>query len=225
MSFKSVNPQLAANTDRRKVTREMRQHVASQERRIAAAQAEPKKEEGPSLADPDIRAKWKIELTFGKNRTSQGPNAVGIQVWESGKHFHGGGDALAFFCKDNRDGQDSGCWGVIPQDNINKAGIAYCPNCQLAINAELLTNMKRGLVTTQALVDEVERLFRQLGSNADIYVKYHKLDARYIAMERAKGPHVAARLKGMHIYPLKNILKDTASGASLAGRFKAFLTS
>jgi hypothetical protein len=44
-------------------------------------------------------------------------------------------------------------------------------------------------------------------------------------MEQAKGPEAAARLKGMHIYPLKNILKDTAHGADLTKRFLTFLTS
>lgn len=180
----------------------------------------------------EIRAKYKIEITFAgpdprhnyKGRTSSGPNRLGIQLWESGKHFHGGGDELMYWCQDNREGEDAGCWAPISGSNI-VGEVAYCPNCERTVAAELLTNMKIGNVTTQNLAKECVKLFRQLGSNADIYCKYHKSDVHYIAMERAKGPEVAARLKGMHIYPLKNILKDTAFGADITKRFFTFFTS
>lgn len=170
----------------------------------------------------EMRAKFKIEVTFGEGRTSAGPNLVGIQVWESGRRLNGGGDDLAFWCRSIKD--DIGCWGIITSDNI-RGGIAICPSCQKGVNANLLTNMKIGRVTTRNLSADLVKLFRDLGSNADIYLKYHKTDIRFAAMERAKGPAVARRLKGMHIYPLKNILKDTAHGAELSGRFHAFLTS
>jgi hypothetical protein len=229
MAFQTVSEKLARpqQSDTAEVTRAMRRAQRAQERRIAEARAAGtlKDEAIDTIAATTIRAKWKIELTFGPKRTVQGPNAVGIQVWESGKHFHGGGDALAFFCKDNREGHDEGCWGVIPQENINGAGVAFCPSCELTINAELLTNMKRGYVSSQNLAKELAELFRRLDSNADIYIKYHKTDVRYLAMERAKGAAVARRLKGMHIYLLKNIIKDTAAGADLGRRFFAFITS
>jgi hypothetical protein len=180
--------------------------------------------EESGLLVKEIRAKYKIEVTFDAGRTLQGPNVVGIHLWESGKRLHGGGDELMFFCKDSKKGSDLGCWGPISQDNI-KGPIAYCPNCQKALNADRLTDMKIGKVTSQNLAIELAKLFRQLGSNADIYIKYHKTDVRYAAMEKAKGPDVAARLKGMHIYPLKNILKDTSAGADIVKRFHAFITS
>jgi hypothetical protein len=93
------------------------------------------------------------------------------------------------------------------------------------VNAEMLTSMKIGRVTMTNLAAELVALFHQLGSSADIYLKYSKTDVRYIALERAKGPEVARRLKGLAIYPLKNILKDTSNGADLGKRFFAFLTS
>jgi hypothetical protein len=174
--------------------------------------------------DGQVRAKYKIEVTFGPQRTTQGPNMVGIQLWESGKHFHGGGDELMYWCKDNREGHDEGCWAPIPGQNI-KSGIAFCSNCQRTVNADLLTNMKIGRVSTRTLAKDLALLFRQLGTNADIFIKYHYSDPRYRAMAKERGEKVAKRLKGMHIYPLKNILKDTSAGADLAGRFFAFLTS
>jgi len=174
--------------------------------------------------DGKIRARYKIEVTFGPYRTTAGPNLVGVQLWESGKHFHGGGDELMYWCKDNREGHDEGCWAPISGQNL-KAGFAFCSNCQRTVNADLLTNMKVGRVTTKNLSEELVKLFRQLNSSADIYLKFHQTDIRFQAMERSKGPAVARRLKGMHIYPLKNILTDTMHGADLGKRFYAFLTS
>jgi hypothetical protein len=75
------------------------------------------------------------------------------------------------------------------------------------------------------LAKELTKIFHSLGGNADVYLKFHKTDVRYLALERDKGPDVARRLKGLAIYPLRNILKDTAAGADLTSRFKAFITS
>lgn len=169
-----------------------------------------------------IRAKFKIEVTFGAGRTTVGPNLVGIQVWESGKRLNGGGDDLAFWCQSTE--TNEGCWAIITSDNV-RGGIGLCPSCKRAVNADLLTNMRIGRVSTKNLSNDLEKIFRDLGSNADIYLKYHQTDMRYLAMERAKGNNVAKRLKGMHIYPLRNILSDTAHGAAVAGRFHSFLTS
>jgi hypothetical protein len=172
----------------------------------------------------EVVAKYKVEVTFVKNRTLTGLNHVGIQIWESGKRFHGGGDELMFWCKDNRDGHDEGCWSPIPGEFI-QGEIACCPSCKRVINAELLTNMMIGNVYMDVLAKQLAKVFRSLSSNADIYLKFHKTDVRYIAMERAKGPDVARRLKGMSIYPLKNIIKDTENGSDLLRRFKAFITA
>lgn len=192
---------------------------------IERAKTKPLDQEVVQVFEGEVRARWKIEVTFVKNRSLVKLNHCGIQVWESGKHFHGGGDSLAFFCKDNRKGHDEGCWGVIPQDNVAPNGVAYCPSCKAAINANHLTNMKLGVVYLDGLAKELAALFRKLGSNADIVIKYHRTDVRYAALEKAKGPDVARKLKGMHIYPLKNIIKDTSAGATLEGRMKAFITS
>lgn len=173
------------------------------------------------LKDP-LKAKYKIEVTFGPKRTIPGPNLLGIQVWESGKHMNGGGDDLAFWCQSTK--TNEGCWGIITSDNI-RGGAAVCPSCQRMVNADLLVNMKIGKITTQALAATLERHFRALGSSADIYLKYDRQDIRTLAMERQKGRDVARRLKGMHIYPLKNILRDTQHGADLTKRIHAFLTS
>jgi hypothetical protein len=192
-------------------------------RRRESLRREKKTDEELDTKLGEVRAKYKIEVTFIQGRTVQGPNKLGIQIWESGKRFHGGGDELMYWCKDNRQGNNDGCWSPIGSDFIGE--VTVCPNCKKTWNPEYLTMMRIGNVTSQNLAKELATIFRQLSSNADIYLKFHRTDIHYIAMEREKGPDVAKRLKGMHIYPLKNILKDTAAGADLAKRFFAFVTS
>lgn len=173
-------------------------------------------------AKPEIRAKYKIEVMFEKDRTTLGPNLLGIQLWESGRMFHGGGDQLMYWCMDTE--TNMGCKAPISGDFI-QGDIIFCPSCQRTILGPRSTNMRVLRVTTKVLAEELASLFVTLGHNADIYLKYHKTDVHYLAMEKAKGNTTAKRLKGMHIYPLKNILKDTANGAEISGRFFAFLTS
>lgn len=174
------------------------------------------------MGELTIRAKYKIEVIFGENRTLQGPNIITLKLWESGRRLNGGGDDLAFWCMNEKGTQ--GCGKIITSDHI-KNGIGFCPHCKMGVNARLLVDGRVGVWATKNLSVILEKLFRELDSSADIYVKYHKKDPRFIAMMKADGPETAKRLKGMHIYPLKNILKDTANGSSLSNRFNAFLTS
>jgi hypothetical protein len=185
----------------------------------------------------EIIAKYKIEVRFvnevklegnkrkiTKQRTVNGPNLCGISLWESGRRFHGGGDDLMFWCRDNRPGHNEGCWGHIASDNV-RGPYAYCPHCGKTSVAELLTTTRIFRLSSQALASKIAEMFVRLGHNADIYVKYDKGDPRYETMVRERGWEVANRLKGMHIYLLKNILKDTANGADLTKRIYTFITS
>lgn len=179
------------------------------------------------VVDPVLHAKYKIEVTFTHKRTTKGKNQVGIQVWESGKRFHGGGDQLMFVCTDTteKDPQKAqGCGGFIYADNIHN-GIAFCTHCKRSVVASKLGQLYYMNEPMQRIAERLTELFYKLEAKADILLKFHKSDIRYIAMERAKGPDVARRLKGMAIYPLRNIIKDTAHGADLTKRFKTFITS
>lgn len=170
----------------------------------------------------EIRAKYKIEVMFEKDRTIAGPNLCGIQLWESGLKFHGGGDQLMYWCMDTESNQ--GCKAPFSSDFI--AGpVANCPNCGMTISMVRAANMRVVRLSSKVLAEELAKMFHSVGGNADIYVKFHKTDIHYLAMEKAKGHETAKRLKGMHIYPLKNIIRDTTSGADLVGRIHAFLTA
>lgn len=185
-------------------------------------------------APEDIRARYKIEVRFVnqrdsdgrilRQRTVHGPNLCGVMLWESGKAFHGGGDSKAYWCMDSRPGEKGGCGGVISGEYIT-GGVATCPNCRRTVNSLYLTDMLVFRLSTQKLAERVADMFRKLGNNADVYCKYDKGDPHYLAMARERGWEVANRLKGMAIYPLANILKETANGADLAKRIQAFLSA
>jgi hypothetical protein len=192
-----------------------------------------------------IRAAYKIEVLFGQKRTVQGPNVCLVQLWESGKHFHGGGDALMYVCIDGRKLKASatadiyrglvkapeqfewvgGCGKAIPGSNI-RGGVAMCPSCQRASDARYAAHLLPMTgITSRRLAEVLELIFFQLKSNADIYCKYFRDDIRYQAMQKTYGEEKARMHKGMHIYPLANLLKDTSAGASVQDRIYSFLTA
>jgi hypothetical protein len=176
------------------------------------------------LINGELRAKWKIEVTFMRNRTPKGLNAYGVRIWESGRALNGEGDVLAFWCLNADPDSNEGCRNIISSDFI-KEGVAFCPHCKRTIRADMLTDMVGGNVYMDSLAKYLAGLFRKLNSSADIYLKFHREDIRYVAMVRAKGGEKAEKMKGLHIYPLKNIIKDTSAGADLGKRILAFLSA
>lgn len=232
MTFQEATPKLKgailseADPDYEKKVQQLpaAQRAAIMGAQRAAGQTLAQVTERTGLADDRVIAKYKIEVLFGPKRTTQGPNAVRIALWESGSKLHGGGDASIFWCKDGTKEEGEGCWAPIYPSQV-KGPFAFCLSCNRTINADKLTLHKEGYVTTRFLSTELVKIFRQLGASADIYCKYNADDIHYIAMARQFGEAKAAKLLGLHLYPLKNILKDTSSGADLGQRFFAFLTS
>ncbi len=201
----------------------------AQQAALAAAQKNAKLameevEKSTGIIGDSIIAKYKIEILFGPKRTMTGPNVVRIGLWESGTKLHGGGDASLFFCKDGTVDHGAGCWAPILPRNVRGA-VAYCNACNGAINSSKLTVHKEGYIKTKTLAAEVARLFRTLDNSADLYCKFNRDDIHYISMLRQHGKAKAEKLLGLHIYPLKNMLKDIAAGATVESRVYAFITS
>ncbi len=172
------------------------------------------------IQDAQIRAKYKIEIKFRDDRKMLGDNAIAWQAYESGKHLHGGGDELVYWCISRK--QDGvGCGTPIIGSNIIH-GIALCPGCKHQLNAAMLTSNFVIRMTLKKLAIETAKIWRKLDHSADIYCKYSREDIRYKIMEEKVGADKARQLQGLFIYPYANILKDTASGSSLESRLEAF---
>lgn len=190
-----------------------RAYEASRVRRLDRATEE-------SIASAQIRAKFKIELKFRDDRKLFGDNSIGWQVYESGKHLHGGGDELVYWCISRKD-NGVGCGAPIIGSNIIQ-GVALCGSCHCQVNAAMLTANFVIKMTLRKLAEETAKLWRKLECSADIYCKYNPEDIRYKIMEEKVGSDKARALQGLFIYPLTNILKDTAAGSSLESRLEAF---
>lgn len=223
-SFSESDPRF----DPKNLTDEQRRAFAAGQ--AAAAQLfSPDKEIQHIMSGDDVRAAYKIEIMFGPRRTPAGPNKCLVSIYESGKYFHGGGDDLMFWCKDVTNpkqpwGESPGCGSPIPPGAV-RGGVAYCAHCKRMLNAEKLAHVRFCHYSTKSLARLMNKLWHELKCNADIYCKYDRSDIRVRAQEESIGEEEAWRLRGLFIYPLKNILKDTAAGAAAEKRFYSFLSS
>ena len=188
-------------------------------------------------------AKYKIELHFNKGRTTNGPNVAAISIFQSGCRLNGEGDELVYICSERDKGlalnapgvKDravikgyAGCGKIIEGDRI-RGGVAICTSCvdgkENMIASENLTSTLLVNLTTDKLAVMVADIFRRLDSNADIYIKYHPTDLRVEAMNNVHNLDKGRMLRGLTIYPLANIIKDTLGGASVEKRFKALFSA
>jgi hypothetical protein len=180
-----------------------------------------------------VSARYKIEVQFGKARSTWKPFHGAMSIYLSGTKLNGGGDEKLYLCpRDDCDGI------ILPIDRFveeTKGGQAIarvpCPSCQTMwaendLVGELLFNL---VPKDWALA--VLKMFARLEHNADLYLKYHREDIRYqagIEIARHAGGEMLAKARksrGLHIYPLKNIIKDTGAGAQLYDRILAFINA
>lgn len=210
------------------------------------------------------KARHKIELQFLKARSHRREvsNLFNIQVWESGRRLHGGGDQRMVFC---------GYWpgqGYTGAEECGKPisdghfGVNHlvCPHCNREQFLDEQTKLAhialakkeghdiRGLtrlpivnpllvgkLSSQKLAILLAKIFRDLGSNADIYVKFHPTDIRCRDVPEVKKPDLYEKARrdrtdrkenrGLVNYPLANIIKDVSAGATLEKRLQMLLLS
>ncbi len=187
------------------------------------------------------KADYKIQIWFKSDRSMHSPIAFTLSFWESGKRMHGGGDEMMFICKRNEDAKDvtpfevasvskgkasaRGCGSLIPGEMVLPGGLAVCPHCGVKHKSTEIGDSIFYRATIDNAAKILETWWRKLDGNADIYAKYSPTDPRTKMMYQNYNHIVAREKKGLTIYPLKNILKDTSAGASVFSRFKAFITA
>lgn len=169
-----------------------------------------------------IEATYKIEIQFGKARSGWKPFPGALSVFLSGTKLHGGGDEKLYLCP--RDD----CSGII-YPNERLGATVLCRTCEMMWDENKLVGELLFNLTPQDWARAVYKMFVRLEHKADIYLKYHPEDIRFKAaleMARQRGGeelNKARQTRGLHIYPLKNLIKDTASGAQPYDRFLAFI--
>lgn len=185
------------------------------------------------LADKALKeqgkAKYKVELMFVRARSTWKPTWGAISIWESGAKLHGGGDGAMYFCPGKKLGKND-CEMPIPSYS-NAMGHMVCPHCGSVWDSKAPHNVHIGNYTMRTWAELLYKYYRVLGHDADLYLKHSPDDIRSIAameQERQLGGDLLTRMRNsraLHIYPLANIIKDTAAGADILSRFYAFLTA
>jgi len=183
-----------------------------------------------------LLARYKIQINFGTGRTLRGPNTGVMTFWMNGSRLHGGGDELVHICKEVDHGSEqeefvvgkprdgAGCGSII-EPSFVRAGVAFCSNCQRMIAAHRLTQQIYFRSASRDIAAELVKRFRQFHNSSDIVLKYAEDDIRYMTVVRLLGVDQARKSRGMLVYPLAKIIRDTSTGASLENRFFAMLTS
>jgi len=174
------------------------------------------------LIGTQINARFKIEVQFGKGRSGRKPFPGALSVFLSGEKLHGGGDGKIYLCP------RPDCGSVIyPHERIGEK--VRCRGCDHMWPQQDIIGELFFFLTPPKWAAVIHRMFVKLEHNADIYLKYHPTDIRYqtsMEMSRNRGGEEIAKSRqrrGLHIYPLKNIIKDTSAGAQLYDRFLAFI--
>lgn len=193
------------------------------------------------LLQEEVKAKYKLEIQFGKGRTSRGQPFPGIMsAWLSGSKFHGGGDEKIFECPN----PSCGAW-ILPDQITQRTivqkingreveefkSISICGECGNIWSSEQTTGERLYKLTEQDWAYAILRMFKRLSMDADLYLKFHPTDIRYqsmMEMARNRGGeeiYKARKNRGLHIYPLRNIITDTKHGADLYKRIRAFINA
>jgi hypothetical protein len=185
------------------------------------------------------RADYKIQIWFRSERSMKKPIAYTLSFWESGKRLHGGGDEMMFICRRHEHAPQlsawevdaaklkspRGCDGLIPGGIGGNTGLLVCPHCHARHKPDQVGDSIFYRTTVNQAADVLAKWWRKLGGKADLYAKYNPTDPRSIMMAQNYDYRTAREKKGLTIYPLQNILKDTLAGATLESRFKAFITA
>lgn len=174
------------------------------------------------------KAKYKLEIMFGRDyRTGQAyPGA--LSIWESGAKLHGGGDTKVYECP-GKALKKNDCMGLIP-DASQGYGFLVCPSCKTVWKGGQVHGEVFARLTTEGWATLLYKYWVRLGHNADLYMKRPRRDIRRAAQdeqEKQRGGELLmkSRKRETSIYPLKNIIKDVSAGADPIKRFKAFLSS
>jgi len=195
------------------------------------------------------KAKYKIEVMFSRHRSSLAhkPSPLMLQIWESGKRLHGGGDQKMYWCGYND------CGKPISSDDF-----AYmhtvCRHCQRELFLDpaakgahvsslrkenrrsdglerlpYVVGEKLANLTPPNLAELLVKTWYALEGDADVYLKYSPYEIRYDALHETTADidklEKARVQRQPLIYTLKAIRKDLANGADLKARFLAMITA
>jgi hypothetical protein len=184
----------------------------------------------------ETKAQFRIEVfLMGGPRKTVAVRGV-VAVWTNGGYLHGGGDAAVYLCP--QPVGDHACMAPIDMQFVtsraaSRAGemeqVVVCTKCRRISRTDDLTGQMLYNATTQSWARILTQFFYLLSCSADISLSIERESLQSATqLERTGKPRGSAyaRVTAKRecvTYPLANIIADTASGAGLEQRFRAFL--
>jgi len=178
--------------------------------------------------DPrETKAQFKLELFFaGGPRRMEEVKGVAA-FWTNGGHLNGQGDLSVYLCPQIL---SSGKPCLEPIDvGVSAGGKVVCTRCRRLSTTKALVGQILLKATMQRWATVTTHLFHVLHCNADIRICVERESIQRAAEDefaRDRGGEEyekVAQNREWITYPLANIIKDTASGAGLESRIRAFL--
>lgn len=179
----------------------------------------------PSLAQTE--AKFKLEVFFGVGGRRNKPVKGVISAWTNGGFLNGGGDMIVYFCPHKRDDQKTCLNPIDVQFQAGKQNV--CTKCRRITQEKDLCGQVQAELTMPQWATLLTRFFCLLDCSADIRVNIEResiTNAIFLEKEKARGGEAYARMYGKRewiTYPLASLIRDTANGATLERRIRAFL--
>lgn len=180
--------------------------------------------------DARLTATYKIELAFTENRSVHAAFGGFIYAVSNGGYAHGGGDEGIYFCTAtvDRDGVARLCNAPLRPIWVGRDA-AVCPICRQATKPKDLVGQVYAKLTFQGWGTLLEHMFHKLGCDADVRLGVMRGDLRQASAIEAEQHREGEDLIKVRVerewvvYPLTNIIKDTAAGATLSSRLRSFL--
>jgi hypothetical protein len=180
--------------------------------------------------EDQVRSRFLLDVMFNKGRSIHRPYDGLLVAYTNGGFLHGGGDEMVYFCpnKVEKNGHTKLCATPLPPIAI-QGKVAVCPVCETPSRDRELIGQVYAKLTTQNWAALVTRMFYRLDCNADLRICILKGDLRKTTeeeKEKSSGGEKLHRLYNEHQwvrYTLAQMIKDTASGATLGHCINAFL--
>lgn len=189
------------------------------------------------LNQRESAARFRIEVFFRGGPRKTVPVRGVVAVWTNGGYLHGGGDAAVYLCPQVVDTHP--CMAPIDMQFVTSRPsarepdkmeqVVVCTACRrLTVTTDLIGQLLYE-VPTQRWAQILVQLFHLLDCSADLSISIereslHKAAEQELASYRGGECYArVAQKRECVVYPLAHILADTASGAGLEERFRAFL--
>lgn len=175
-----------------------------------------KAEEREKHRERHVLANFRVEITFGSNRSVTKPCSCLVRVWKVSKDLTGHGDSTLMFCGGKK------CFTPF-NPMLIEDGYVVCPTCFTRYEQDECTaTLEIPSISVNELALFCARMFMTLKGDCDVVVQWHKVPAKKADTRHMDGLHAHHQTRERVVYPYWRILDDTKHGQSIVERLLAF---